>query len=168
MRTIVTNFVAAQIDAFVMNHKNGVFTKREFTDYLKQKQTLKLKATEIDRAFDELLRLDVFASKNQRSYIVTDKRVTNYTLFINNIRAPYKGRKIGAKVKPKIVTIDIESQINTADQDTLDKLELLLNSRRAVLNEIERINAIVASLLSLADCKDKAQLIELINKSTLN
>lgn len=168
MRTIITNLVAAQIDAFVMHHKDGIFTKREFTDFLKEKQTLNLKATEINKAFYEMLRLGVFAGKNQRSYVVTEKRVTNYKLFVSNIRSPYKGRVAGTKVKRKVVSVDIEDQINNADQDTLDKLELLLNSRRAVLNEIERVNAIVASLLSLADCENKAQLIELINKSTLN
>ena len=177
-RTLIPNLIGAQCDAFFMYHKAGVFSRKDFLDHILSKKTLALNNSEAMRLFDEFLRCGVVLSKNQRTFVISDKRITNWSVVIDNIRTKrvrkpkddnhVREQHFDGPHELRDYINTIKSEIEKADLDRLSEIQEYINLRKAAIEEQNRIDGIVSSLLSLAECENKAQLIELINKSTLN
>lgn len=166
-RILVPNLIGAHCDAFIIAHKNGVFSKSDFAKYVSSRKTLMLNNSEIARLFQEMLRLGVFAGKNQRTFVVTDVRVTDWKKAIDNIKTN-KGPKPGVeRKKPEkrdYINV-VTGYINSADTERLDHLQDLINQRRNVIKEEERLRSTYNGLLEYANCDNAEELIQLINKA---
>lgn len=166
-RVLVPNLIGAQVDAFLIAHKNGVFHKKDFIGFIKTKKHLMLNNVEIARLFNELITIGTIASKNQQTFVVTDNPVLNYNPIVRNIQSTF-GIKPGTKIKPRAKKDYINvvtGYIISADSDKLDHLQDLINQRRNVIKEEERLRSTYNGLLEFANCDNAEELIELINKA---
>lgn len=165
------NLIGAQCEAFFMHHKNGVFMKKDFVDHIVSKKFLMLNSAESVRLFDECIRLGAIASRNRRSFIITNHPITDWVRAVNNIKTTriIKRHEGTAEHKPQEKPRDyinmITENIKSADTERLDYIQSLIDERRAKIKEEAEMKATLNSLVELANCNDAEELLKFIVKA---